>query len=88
MAGEIFTALEETRVKELFDAVDSNHDGLITAPELIHVCAQFGHELSADKAAVNKPSSLLYVLVGYYHISWYYFTTFQKGTIGEERQKI
>jgi len=52
-ADDIFSELEKTRVKELFDTFDSNNDGLITAGELQALCAQFGHELPADKAKVG-----------------------------------
>jgi len=49
-ADDIFDELEKTRVKELFDAFDSNHDGKISAEELQALCKQFGHDLPAEKA--------------------------------------
>jgi Ca2+-binding EF-hand superfamily protein len=50
-ADEIFSQIEQSKVKALFDRVDSNHDGKLTADELIKLCAEFGHEMAPERAA-------------------------------------
>jgi len=77
MASEIFNELEATKVKELFDAVDTDHDGLIKASELVDLCVHFGHELSAERAAVIMPTSWCFTIVGYI-IRLLYFYIFIK----------
>jgi len=68
-ADEIFSQLEQTKVKALFDRVDSNHDGKLTADELIKLCAEFGHEMPAERAAeiISKHSD------GSNSIDWEHF---------------
>ena len=51
--NDVFNALEQTRLKVLFDRMDSDHDGFINHEDLRRLTAEFGHEMQAERAAVS-----------------------------------
>lgn len=54
MATE-FTADEKEKVKKLFDRIDTDHDGVINASDLKTLAAEFGREMTDERAKVSEP---------------------------------
>jgi EF-hand domain len=68
MAGaDVFTQLEETRLKELFDYLDEDHDGFVTHHDLRRLCTELGRDMAEERAAVSDPR-LMY-LKGLFHFA-------------------
>jgi len=44
------TAEQEVRLKKLFEHLDAGHRGYVTHDDLRRLCAEFGHEMTAERA--------------------------------------
>jgi Ca2+-binding EF-hand superfamily protein len=53
LCPDVFTELEETRLKELFDRLDADHDGFITHHDVRRLCLEFGKDLAEERALVS-----------------------------------
>jgi len=54
MAGEdVFSQLEQTRLKDLFDHLDEDRDGFITHHDLRRLCGELGRDMAEERAAVS-----------------------------------
>lgn len=51
------TDLEQTKLKDLFDRLDADGDGLITPDDLKGLMAEAGYELDDEQAEVGKMNS-------------------------------
>jgi Ca2+-binding EF-hand superfamily protein len=51
MAGpDVFTQLEETRLRKLFDYLDEDRDGFVTHHDLRRLCVELGRDMAEERA--------------------------------------